>query len=750
MNSLKALLNAKSFESLPTSNPEVTNNSCRKRGALLEEWLLRKFPELYKKSHDIECATITGNDVENQPLKKNSLFVSDLVKRSRIDLELKTDACGTHTSCTGHLSPKTLRINSNNLVNVERTDSRQQVASNDYWVLPKGDLISLKDEQLLKQVDSDRLWRENIDGKEYFTINGGKDIEKVGIKNQNSLTASEDVQGTSSMRSDDKYITNSSINLFASNKQIVKPLNAPKLTRHNDAAYYPNIQCLLCREWVCSRNRYMHVESHLQYRPYKCSFCGYDNRKEIFIILHIKKMHGGRAEIIRDINTELEHEAWNIAERCVEHTRDVLLRARQEAIQAARASTSTECADSTEINEALVTKHPAQYRPKFEDAQRTEKSLLIEDVPKMDVPDFSEISNREVQCQICNSFVISHIPVMEEHTRLHLAQPSYRCSIGDCALKHHSKNFLTRHMKEVHKFKQNPTDILKLDLILKKEFRKTASRCFPNHFLKQHSSFNLCRQSPTTQTSAVKSLIESNCSLQGNSSSSVPVYGTVSSTSTLKSTLNFSSSPSPQPTLASVPATTTFPENALIQATKIVNDTVASLLPLIPFPSTNEKTISYRQHLSLPSSQTSNSQCKSVFRNEEQDRSQCVTLTSLLTAGPKNNPAQTSVQQMQSQTSPKLCSFCEEVFEGDYLVLYRHVKQHLSILPYECSSCKFSDVDKKAVQEHIVQNHNMNATLIDRMTDSVSRQCSALFTACFPNVPLQPLLHDGVRKLINS
>lgn len=52
----------------------------------------------------------------------------------------------------------------------------------------------------------------------------------------------------------------------------------------------------------------MHVESHLQYRPYKCSFCGYDNRKEIFIILHIKKVHGGRAEVIRDINTELEHE----------------------------------------------------------------------------------------------------------------------------------------------------------------------------------------------------------------------------------------------------------------------------------------------------------------------------------------------------------------------------------------------------------------------------------------------------------
>jgi len=41
---------------------------------------------------------------------------------------------------------------------------------------------------------------------------------------------------------------------------------SPKLSRHNDAAFYPNIQCILCKEWVCSRNRYMHIESHLQYR----------------------------------------------------------------------------------------------------------------------------------------------------------------------------------------------------------------------------------------------------------------------------------------------------------------------------------------------------------------------------------------------------------------------------------------------------------------------------------------------------
>ncbi|VDM13728.1 unnamed protein product, partial [Wuchereria bancrofti] len=188
---------------------------------------------------------------------------------------------------------------------------------------------------------------------------------------------------------------------FAANKQIAKRLTTPKLTKHNDAAYYPNIQCLLCREWVCSRNRYMHVESHLQYRPYKCSFCGYDNRKEIFIMLHIKKVHGGRAEVIRDINTELEHEAWNIAERCVEHTRDVLKRAHQEAVQNDKASASAKPSSFVKIEEALLSKYSRQYRPKLYNIQRAEKSLIIEDSLKMGiVPDFSEVSNREVKCQV--------------------------------------------------------------------------------------------------------------------------------------------------------------------------------------------------------------------------------------------------------------------------------------------------------------------------------------------------------------
>lgn len=106
-----------------------------------------------------------------------------------------------------------------------------------------------------------------------------------------------------------------------------KDLTSPKLSRHNDAAFYPNIQCILCKEWVCSRNRYMHIESHLQYRPYKCSVCNYDNRKKIFIELHINKIHKGASNVVYQPDPELEKRAWIMAEQCLQHTREVLLNA---------------------------------------------------------------------------------------------------------------------------------------------------------------------------------------------------------------------------------------------------------------------------------------------------------------------------------------------------------------------------------------------------------------------------------------
>ncbi|VDK67202.1 unnamed protein product [Onchocerca ochengi] len=677
------------------------------------------------------------------------------------------------TDYTDCLYPKTLRTNSYNRISMQRPDSKQDIISSEYYLLPKGDLFALKKEHLSKRVDNGyhKELKSHMDGDleveidkpinlslskkqktvylewnedEKKTLPGsnyeGKHVdEDKDSRNMNSAIMGGHYRSIKkSQNNNDKRIAGSSSS-FAANKQIAKRLTTPKLAKHNDAAYYPNIQCLLCREWVCSRNRYMHVESHLQYRPYKCSFCGYDNRKEIFIVLHIKKVHGGRAEVIRDINTELEHEAWNIAERCVEHTRDVLQRAHQETVQDAKVSTSTEISNSAKVEEALLSKYSAQYRPRLYNTQRAEKSLVIEDSLKMGiVPDFSEVSNREVKCQICNGFVISHLTVMEEHTRSHLTQPSYRCSVGDCTLKHHSKNFLTRHMKEVHKYKQTPTDIIELDPSLKKEFCRTASRCFPDHFSDHLSSFHIFRRSPVSRSQLLKSLTETNWCIPSTCSAPSTIQNAALSMSTLTSTFKTFNSPSLRPTSSLV--TSILPLNLTLQTPASSND------PTAPISSSRE-TPHCEDLMSLSNLPLINPECKPFnFRTKEHSSSKCLTLTSLLAAAPKNNPPQTRVQSIiYPQISRKICSFCQEIFEGEYLVLYKHVKQHLSLLPYECSVCKFADVDRKTVQEHISHDH-LKASLVDRMTDSISRQCSALFTACFPDVPLQPSLHDSVQN----
>ncbi|VBB26284.1 unnamed protein product [Acanthocheilonema viteae] len=743
MSSLKALLNSKSFDSVTTSNLEMTSSSGRKRGAALEEWLLRKFPELYRKSHDLESTTVTANDVENQPL--------NLIKRSRRDVKAKDEAPTVYTDCTSCVYPKTLRTNSYNRVSVQHPDSKHDIVSSEYYVLPKGDLFTLKNEHLLKRVDNGyhRELKSHTDGDleietdkpinlslskrrkaVYLKWNEdesktlpvsnyeGKHVDKdEDARNANSAAMGGQYGRMNKLQNYDKRI-GGNIYSFVTNKQIAKRLTTPKLTKHNDAAYYPNIQCLLCREWVCSRNRYMHVESHLQYRPYKCSFCGYDNRKEIFIILHIKKVHGGRAEVIRDINTELEHEAWNIAERCVEHTRDVLQRAHQETVQDDKASTSTEPSNSIKVEEALLSKYSTQYRPRLYNTQRAEKSLVIEDSLKMGiVPDFSEVSNREVKCQVS-------------------------CSVGDCTLQHHSKNFLTRHMKEVHKYKQTPTDIIELDPSLKKEFCKVASQCFPSHF-SDLSSFHIFRRSPISRSPLLKSLAETNSCIPSTCFATSAVQNAALSVSSLTSTFKTSSSPSLKPTSSLL--TAILPLNLTLQTPASSND-VALLLPAAPIPSSKD-TPHFKDLMSVSSVPAISSEYKPfVIHAAEHSSSKCITLTNLLAAAPKNNPPQTRIQPIiQTPISRKTCSFCQEVFEGEYLVLYKHVKQHLSLFPYECSVCKFADVDRKTVQEHISRDH-LKAILIDRMTDAISRQCSALFTACFPDVPLQPSLHDKCKN----
>ncbi|KAH7724540.1 zinc finger protein [Aphelenchoides avenae] len=214
-----------------------------------------------------------------------------------------------------------------------------------------------------------------------------------------------------------------------------KRLTTPKISKshHNDAAYYPNIQCILCKEWVCSRNRFMHVESHLQYRPYKCSVCGYDNRKEIFINLHIKKAHGGEAEVVYQPDADLEHRAWIISENCIQHTREVLSKGiRPESGNQAHGIEAPDVPShlqscptgSKELQSELV--DPLRYRPRIFNSQRAEKTQIIEESRvKGLIPDFSEISSRETKCELCDVHVLSSGPIMEEHSRVHLSKASY-------------------------------------------------------------------------------------------------------------------------------------------------------------------------------------------------------------------------------------------------------------------------------------------------------------------------------------
>jgi hypothetical protein len=161
-----------------------------------------------------------------------------------------------------------------------------------------------------------------------------------------------------------------------------------------------------------------------QYRPYACSACGYDNRKEIFINLHIKKVHGGTATVIYAPDTELEQRAWTLAEQCLQHTRNILVGDATGAASGTGADTAAQHVPTTttdsgggaetavtstcisdenlKIDMTLIQPYTSVYRPKIHNSQRIEKSTVIEESRQNGhVPDFTEIKQREIQCKLC-------------------------------------------------------------------------------------------------------------------------------------------------------------------------------------------------------------------------------------------------------------------------------------------------------------------------------------------------------------
>uniref|UniRef100_A0A1I7TBF9 C2H2-type domain-containing protein n=1 Tax=Caenorhabditis tropicalis TaxID=1561998 RepID=A0A1I7TBF9_9PELO len=106
------------------------------------------------------------------------------------------------------------------------------------------------------------------------------------------------------------------------------PETASEIQRLREAAFgrYKNVLCVICNEWICSRNRKNHIEAHLNYRPYKCSACNYARRREIFVMQHIKSQHQGQegVEMLSQIDLHVALEVDRLADECVTRTRKLI------------------------------------------------------------------------------------------------------------------------------------------------------------------------------------------------------------------------------------------------------------------------------------------------------------------------------------------------------------------------------------------------------------------------------------------
>lgn len=101
-----------------------------------------------------------------------------------------------------------------------------------------------------------------------------------------------------------------------------------EIQRLREAAFgrYKNVLCVICNEWICSRNRKNHIEAHLNYRPYKCSACSYARRREIFVIQHIKTQHKSAEgiEMLSAVDLHVALEVDRLADECVTRTRKLI------------------------------------------------------------------------------------------------------------------------------------------------------------------------------------------------------------------------------------------------------------------------------------------------------------------------------------------------------------------------------------------------------------------------------------------
>ncbi|VDO62441.1 unnamed protein product [Heligmosomoides polygyrus] len=94
--------------------------------------------------------------------------------------------------------------------------------------------------------------------------------------------------------------------------------------KHNDIRFYPSIICVICKEWVCSRSRRIHIGAHFDYRKYKCSMCDFSHSKEIFVSAHMRRNHTGPRPVLQKDDPEIEEKIENVCKESIAMTRDLL------------------------------------------------------------------------------------------------------------------------------------------------------------------------------------------------------------------------------------------------------------------------------------------------------------------------------------------------------------------------------------------------------------------------------------------
>ncbi|KAK6737180.1 hypothetical protein RB195_019711 [Necator americanus] len=116
----------------------------------------------------------------------------------------------------------------------------------------------------------------------------------------------------------------------------------PIFAKHNDAKFYPNIMCVICKEWVCSRSRRIHISAHFGYRKYTCSTCDFSHTKEIFVETHIRKCHNRVGSVLQKDDPAVESRIEDACNDSIAMTRDVLRGQYDDEIYASYANMSTD------------------------------------------------------------------------------------------------------------------------------------------------------------------------------------------------------------------------------------------------------------------------------------------------------------------------------------------------------------------------------------------------------------------------